>query len=137
MGLGSILLIDDNVVQAATRKAILERGGYSVVAVLDPRRALEQMEQNLFSVPIWMVITDHIMPGMSGSALVRSLRALRPIIPVIVISGLEDAEQEYEGLNVTFRLKPLNPDGLLSNVADLSRSATDEAALNAQGLSTL
>ena len=127
MGSGSILLIDDNVVQAATRKAILERGGYDVVAVLDPQRALEQVEQNLFSDPIWLVITDHIMPGMSGSSLVRHLRQLRPAIPVIVISGLEDAEQEYEGLNVQFRMKPLNPEGLLKSVAGLRQTADNPA----------
>lgn len=124
MGLGSILLIDDNMVQAATRKAILERGGYSVTAVLDPRRALEQLAQELYPDPIWLIITDHIMPGMSGSALVRELRRLHMTLPVIVISGLEDAEAEYEGLEVQFRLKPLNPDGLLSSVAQLEAAAT-------------
>ena len=137
MGLGSILLIDDNVVQAATRKAILERGGHSVVAVLDPGRALEQFAQDLFSNTIWLVITDHIMPGMSGSALVRELRKLRPTIPVIVISGLEDAEQEYEGLDVHFRMKPLNPEGLLASVAGLRLLVAGGSPSEQQGLSTL
>ena len=42
-----------------------------------------------------------------------------PDMPVLVISGLEEAEDAYEGLNVTFRLKPLVPDLLLATVHDL------------------
>jgi hypothetical protein len=38
---------------------------------------------------------------------------------VLVISGLEEAEQEYSGLNVTFRMKPLLPDNLLETVKQL------------------
>jgi hypothetical protein len=40
-------------------------------------------------------------------------------MPVLVISGLEEAEAEYDGLNVTFRLKPLLPDNLLASVHSL------------------
>ncbi len=47
------------------------------------------------------MITDHLMPGMSGSEFVRALRRTHPTLPVLVISGLEEAEQEYTGLNVT------------------------------------
>ncbi len=35
-------------------------------------------------------------------------------MPVLVISGLEEAEDEYAGMNVLFRLKPLPPDHLLA-----------------------
>ena len=48
------------------------------------------------------VITDHIMPGMNGSQFVRELRKTQPHLPVMVISGLEEAEQEYAGLDVRF-----------------------------------
>jgi len=47
---------------------------------------------------------------------VRALRKLLPTIPVLVISGLEEAEQEYVGLDVTFRVKPLLPELLLETV---------------------
>ncbi len=56
------------------------------------------------------------MPGMSGSEFVRALRRTHPTLPVLVISGLEEAEQEYVGLDVTFRMKPLLPDQLLETV---------------------
>ncbi len=112
----AILLIDDNAVQAATRQAILKRAGYYVFAVLNPVRALEQFQTNDFPAEICMVITDHMMPGMTGAEFVRALREKHKDLPVLVISGLEEAENEYEGLNVQFRVKPLMPDNLLASV---------------------
>ncbi len=112
----TILLIDDNAVQAATRQTILRRAGYFVIAALNPARALEQFQSGDFPEEIGMVITDHLMPEMSGAAFVRALRKTHPALPVMVISGLEEAEDEYEGLHVAFRLKPLLPERLLSSV---------------------
>jgi DNA-binding NtrC family response regulator len=112
----NLLLIDDNAVQAATRQTILKRAGYFVIAALNPERALEQIQNNEFPDEINLVITDHLMPVMSGSEFVRALRRTHPTLPVLVISGLEEAEREYSGLNVTFRMKPLLPDHLLETV---------------------
>jgi len=115
----AILLIDDNAIQAATRQTILKRAGYFVIAALSPQRTLEQFRNAEFPEDIGLVITDHIMPGMNGSVFVKELRELHPQMPVLVISGLEEAEAEYDGLNVTFRLKPLLPDSLLATVHTL------------------
>jgi DNA-binding response OmpR family regulator len=65
------------------------------------------------------VITDHIMPGMSGVEFVRELRKTHPALPVMVISGLEEAQAEYEGLEVQFLLKPVPPEVLLTTVQGL------------------
>ena len=115
----NLLLIDDNAVQAATRQTILRRAGYFVIAALNPSRALQQIQSGEFLEEIRLVITDHLMPGMSGSEFVRALRRTHPTMPVLVISGLEEAEQEYTGLDVTFRMKPLLPDHLLEVVGRL------------------
>jgi CheY-like chemotaxis protein len=112
----NLLLIDDNAVQAATRQTILKRAGYFVIAALNPARALEQFQRHEFPAEINLVITDHLMPGMSGAEFVRTLRKTHPRLPVLVISGMEEAEQEYAGLDVTFRIKPLLPDNLLETV---------------------
>ena len=117
----AILLIDDNAVQAATRQTILKRAGYFVIAVLNPVRALEQFRASDFPAEIKLVITDHLMPGMTGAEFVRELRASHATLPVLVISGLEEAEGEYEGMNVTFRMKPLLPESLLASVEQLVR----------------
>jgi CheY-like chemotaxis protein len=112
----TILLIDDNAVQAATRQTILKRAGYFVIAVLNPVRALEQFQNNEFPAAIDLIITDHIMPGMNGADFVRAVREFEPSVPVLVISGLAEAEEEYQGLETHFRLKPLLPDNLLASV---------------------
>jgi len=123
-----VLLIDDNAIQAATRQTILRRSGYFAIAALNPRRALEQFQNDDFPAEIRAVITDHIMPEMSGSEFVRELRKTHPHLPVMVISGLEEAEAEYAGLNVAFRLKPLPPESLLSHLRGLLAEDEEGAA---------
>lgn len=124
----AILLLDDNAIQAATRQTILRRSGYFAIAALNPRRALEQFQNDEFPAQITAVITDHIMPGMSGSDFVRELRKTHPHLPVMVISGLEEAQVEYAGMNVEFLLKPLPPDILLSRLRILLADEQEGAA---------
>ncbi len=123
----AILLIDDNAVQAVTRKTILDRSGYFVIPVLNPIRALEQFRAKAFPAEIGLVITDHLMPGMIGSEFVRELRKTHAELPVLVISGLEEAEEMYTGLNVHFRLKPVVPDHLLHCVQQLLKTGKLES----------
>lgn len=118
----TLLLIDDNAIQAATRQTILKRAGYFVIAVLSPERALEQLRNREYPSSIDLILTDHLMPGMNGNEFVTRLREFAPDLPVLVISGLAEAEDEYLGLNVDFRLKPLLPDVLLANVQSLLES---------------
>jgi len=115
----TILLIDDNAVQAATRQTILKRAGYSVIPALNPARALQLFYNHKFPSAIDLIVTDHIMPGMNGSEFITRLREFEPNVPVLVISGMAEAEEAYRGLNVHFRLKPLLPDNLLTSVHNL------------------
>jgi DNA-binding NtrC family response regulator len=127
----NILLIDDNAVQAATRQTILKRAGYFVIAALNPARALDQIQSGDLPEQIGLVITDHLMPGMSGADFVRALRQTHPRLPVLVISGLEEAEEEYANLDVTFRMKPLLPDNLLETVKQLVAEGGNDSRLSA------
>ena len=70
----TILLIDDNAVQAATRQTILKRAGYFVIAALNPVRALEQLRHHEFPHTVDLILTDHIMPDMNGSEFITRLR---------------------------------------------------------------
>lgn len=67
---------------------------------------------------IGVIVTDHILPGASGAEFVRHLREIRPSVPVIVITGLPEAEAEYAGLGVIFRQKPCPPPELIALVRD-------------------
>jgi CheY-like chemotaxis protein len=108
-----ILLVDDNALQAATRSAILTRAGLRVMVAQQAQEALLLLERPEIQASVRLLITDHLMPGMNGPQLVRSLRAILPTLPVLVLSGLAGAEIEYEGLDVSFQLKPFPPEELI------------------------
>jgi CheY-like chemotaxis protein len=124
----AVLLLDDNAIQAATRQTILRRSGYFAIAVLNPKRALEQFQNDEFPAHITAVITDHVMPGMSGADFVRELRKTHPRLPVMVISGLEEAQVEYAGMNVDFLVKPLPPETLLAHLRVMLADEQEGAA---------
>jgi CheY-like chemotaxis protein len=112
-----ILLVDDNHIQSATRRAILEGSGREVCIAFEGKRALELLSDPENS--IGLIVTDHLMPVMSGPEFVTEVRRLGFTLPVVVLSGLPDAELAYEGLNVVFRLKPCDPDSLIRLVQEL------------------
>ena len=109
----TVLLIDDSPIQAAARKGVLETAGFAVLVATDALTALQTLKT---SKPIDGVVTDHVMPEVSGAEFVRMLRAVDRDVPVLVISGMAAAEEEYADLNVTFKLKPLPPPELIATV---------------------
>lgn len=113
-----ILVVDDNPVQALTRKAILTRAGYDVKTVYSADDAFHSLDSDE-DRRIDLVITDHIMPGESGSHFIELLWQRRPALKVVVLSGLAEAEAEYSGLDVTFRAKPLQPEDLIALIGGL------------------
>ena len=115
----AILLVDDNAIQATTRKAILERASRTVMVATDGQAAINLLAKVEPPHSIALIVTDHLMPGMNGPELVREVRRSGLTMPIVVLSGLPDAESAYEGLDVTFRLKPFPPDSLIALVQDL------------------
>lgn len=116
-----ILLVDDNAVQATTRRSILLRTGRTVALANGACQALALLEDAAFRKSLGLVITDHCMPGMNGPEFVGRLRVQLPSVPVVVLSGYPDVEADYEGMNVVFRMKPVAPDQLIA----LSESLLD------------
>jgi CheY-like chemotaxis protein len=114
-----ILLVDDNHVQAATRRAILERSGREICLARQGREALALLADAETASDIGLIITDHLMPVMGGPEFVAEVRRRGFTLPVVVLSGLPDAESAYEGLQVVFRLKPFDPDSLIQLAQDL------------------
>jgi CheY-like chemotaxis protein len=114
-----ILLVDDNHIQSATRRAILEGCGRDVNLAQQGRQALELLDQPDGTQGFGLIITDHLMPVMSGPEFVAEVRRRGITLPIIVLSGLPEAETNYQGLDVIFRLKPFDPDSLIRLVQDL------------------
>ena len=82
-----ILLVDDNRNGLVIRKSVLEERGFQVIICDTPARAIETFSDAEFDA----VVTDYRMPVMNGVGLIAELRAIRPGIPVVLISGLVEA----------------------------------------------
>lgn len=117
-----VLLVDDNPLQLSVREAVLRTAGFQVSVATTAESALATLR--VLSDRIGVLITDHLMPGCSGSQLVKQIRAFNQWLPVIVLSGLAEAETEYAGLGVVFRHKPIPPPELI----ELVRASLDQTS---------
>ena len=109
-----VLLIDDNPVQLKVREAVLRNAGFAVATAATGESALAAVR--VLGDRIGVVVTDHVMPVSSGAEFVRQLRAQNDWVPVVVLSGMTDALNEYEGMHVQFRSKPVPPPELIALV---------------------
>jgi DNA-binding NtrC family response regulator len=114
----TVLLVDDNPIQLSARQMVLNQAGLEVQVATSAESALALLRSLSQAQKIGVVVTDHIMPEATGSEFVRLLRNVNPQVPVIVISGMPEAQQEYEGMNVIFRQKPCPPAELIGLVKD-------------------
>ena len=113
---GTILVAEDEdaVREAAIR--ILQREGYAVLAARQPLEALDLLEAH--ADPIHLLLTDMVMPHLSGKELAARFRILRPEAKVLYMSGY--SEQELGPEEATrFLQKPFTREALLSKVAEL------------------
>jgi DNA-binding response OmpR family regulator len=113
-----ILIIDDNPTQLCVREAVLRGAGFSVLTAESAEQALELLHDHATSAGLRVILTDHVLPGASGDAFVRELREFSPSVPVLVISGMDEAEKEYAGLDIKFLHKPCAPEDLIKQVRE-------------------
>jgi CheY-like chemotaxis protein len=114
-----LLIVDDEPDIVDMLSIGLERLGYETVGVTDPLEALAAFEEN---PEAWdTVITDQVMPQMSGVDLVRKLKAVRPAIKVVLCTGYgEKAEENFsaDGIDALVR-KPADAAIIASKLRQL------------------
>ncbi len=115
-----ILLIDDDAVQLRVRQAVLHDAGFEVAGAISAEAALALLRAEE-GARVAAVVTDHMLPGLSGADVVREIRKVRPGIPVVVVTGLPGAEAEYAGLDIQFRQKPCPPEELIALVRSVTQ----------------
>ena len=123
--MATILIVDDNPIQAVTRRLILERAHFHIAIADSGAAALARLDAG---EKFGMIVTDHCMPVMDGPSLVRKLRERAIPAPIVVLSGLPEAEAEYEGLDVIFRMKPIPPEELIELARSLLFQPLDQTA---------
>jgi signal transduction histidine kinase len=111
---GTALLVDDEVLVRMSTADMLNDLGYQVIEAGSAEEALQLVAEG---VHFDTLITDHLMPGMSGEALARDIRLRRPGIPILITSGY--AEAEGVAADLPRLTKPFRNAELAQHLADL------------------
>jgi CheY-like chemotaxis protein len=111
-----VLLAEDDKALRRYLEVVLERAGYQVESAAD---GLEAMKV-LLSKRVDLVITDAVMPNLTGNELCRFIRSSRQIasLPIVLLSALDpkNAGAEAEQADA-FLAKPVSPEDLLQTIA--------------------
>jgi PAS domain S-box-containing protein len=127
-GTETILLVEDDDPVRAVAMGILRRHGYQVLAARHAGEALLICEQHRGT--IHLLVTDVVMPQMSGPELARRLAKERSEMKVLYMSGYTDDSIVRHGVleaNVAYLQKPLTPEGLARRVREVLESADGRA----------
>jgi PAS domain S-box-containing protein len=119
-GLETVLLVEDEPPVRSLVRAILGEYGYEVIEAGDGVDALALFERN--AERVHLLLTDIVMPKMSGHALAARLGAMRPGLKVLYMSGYSgDVIGHYAGLesHAAYLQKPFAPEALARKVRDL------------------
>ncbi len=119
-GSGTVLIAEDEAPVRALASRILRDRGYRVLEAPNGLEALRASAE--YSGTIDLIMTDAVMPGISGSTLVSRLEALRPGIKALYVSGYTDNSIVHHGIlgsNVNFLQKPFTVEGLARKVQEV------------------
>jgi CheY-like chemotaxis protein len=110
----TILCVDDEETPRTLRKLILQKQGYQVVTAASGAEALELLNRT----KIDLVLSDQMMPGMTGTELTKSVKAMQPAMPVILISGVNEIPEDASYAD-RFISKVGGPELLFKTVIDV------------------
>ncbi len=117
-----VLVVDDDPVVGTSFNRVLGAKGYAVIHAIDGDEALARLARDDYDV----VYTDIRMPGMSGLEVARRIKASRPWLPVVIVTGYgtEDNEAEARQLGAAaFLRKPLSPEMIEGSVSEAVMTA--------------
>lgn len=112
----SVLLAEDDKALRRYLEVVLERAGYQVESAAD---GLEAMKV-LLNKRIDLVITDAVMPNLTGNELCRFIRSTRQLakLPIVLLSALDPKNAGADAdLADAFLAKPVSPEDLLQTIA--------------------
>jgi two-component system cell cycle sensor histidine kinase/response regulator CckA len=120
----TILVVEDEAPVRAVTRQLLERNGYTVLEAPDGPAALALVDGEAGGRHIDLLLTDVIMPGMSGRELAAELNARRPNVRVLFMSGYTDDAVVRHGMlepGLAYLEKPFRPTALLRKVRGVLR----------------
>jgi len=111
--MATILLVDNDPLQAYLCKSVLEGRFPDVQRVAYAAEALCLVEQPQFAANLGLVISGQPMPGLGGPAFVAELQTRMPWVPVLVLGESGEAAEDYAGSGACFRTRPVSSKELL------------------------
>src|SRR6478672_7465835 len=113
----TVLVVDDQKDVRILLELVLERAGFSTVVAADARHAAAMFARHRDALRV--LVTDIVMPGLSGIELAAQLRIEKPDLPVLYVTGY----QQYTALADECLAKPFRPVELVQKVEALLDAA--------------
>ena len=119
---GRVLLVEDEDMVRAVAERALARAGYQVIACSGGEEGLAATDAG---AEFDIVVSDVVMPGMDGPAMVRAIRKARPGIPVLFMSGYaeESLRKDIDIPDMHFIAKPFSVAAISDKVGTVMREA--------------
>ncbi|HEX9080442.1 MAG TPA: PAS domain S-box protein [Desulfuromonadaceae bacterium] len=114
-----ILLVEDNAMVREMTGELLTQQGYSVVTADGPDQAVELLRES--ELPVDLLLSDVVMPKMSGPALYEALRAVQPDLKVLYMSGYTENVIAHHGMldrGINYIQKPFTTSALVRKVEE-------------------
>ena len=112
----TILCVDDEAGALYVRRILLERAGYGVLTATNAGEALTIFGSSKIDV----VVSDHLLPGVTGTEMARQMKLAKPDVPILLLSGVVDLPDGTEHTD-RFLGKSEGPSKLLQTIAELLR----------------
>jgi CheY-like chemotaxis protein len=109
-----ILCVDDEESPLVLRKCLLQKAGYEVITARSAQEALHIASSNRVD----LVLSDYLMPGISGTELAQQVKAQYPEIPVVLLSGVNEIPVNADVADA-FLSKVEGPERLCQKIASV------------------
>ena len=123
-GTEQILFVDDEETSVEIIEKMMEKLGYKVTSRTSSIEALKVFRDNPEGFDL--VITDMTMPDMTGKGLAKELMAIRPEIPVILLTGFSEQMDEYSAKKMGIKAYLMKP-VVMKDLAKEIRGVLDES----------
>jgi CheY-like chemotaxis protein len=117
-----ILVVDDDPLVLANTAAVLEDLGHRVRSAASGEAALAEMAAD---GAVDLIVTDQLMPGMTGVQLATRIRAIAPAMPILIVSGFAEFGEDDAG-QFPILAKPFDRQALAQALRDAVPSDRDE-----------
>ncbi len=113
-----ILCVDDEAVPLTLRRFVLEKSGFQVIPAGSGAEALDILNAQAVD----LVLTDLLMPGLSGLELARKIKERSPALPIILLSGVNEVPDGAECADL-FLSKVEGPVAMCEKISEVLRKS--------------